>query len=130
MWPKGAFLLKVRINGTHHYVLLYDIWVFTHRLNKENLNLRRGKNKSSLDPDKEKGSDAAMQRLTLKPFCSANWMMVSLLSLVVFVASKTATCPPSSVRYCRTSFNAAEAHCLLKEEIHQGKRISKIAVFN
>lgn len=26
---------------------------------------------------------------TLKPFCSANWMMVSRLSLVVFVASKT-----------------------------------------
>lgn len=29
------------------------------------------------------------QRVTLKPLCSANSMMVSLLSLVVFVASKT-----------------------------------------
>lgn len=39
------------MSGTHYYVLLYDIWVFTHRLNKENLNLRRAKSESSSDPD-------------------------------------------------------------------------------
>lgn len=39
------------MNGTHHDVLLYHIWIFAHRLNKENLNLRGGKGESSLDTD-------------------------------------------------------------------------------
>lgn len=36
----------------------------------------------------------------------------------------TATWPPSSVRYCRTSFNAAEAHCLKRPQVNLGGQIT------
>lgn len=34
----------------------------------------------------------------------------------VFIKKLTATCPFSSLRYCRTSFSAAKAHCLKNEK--------------
>lgn len=89
---------------------------------------------------------------TLQPFCSANLMIIFLLSLVVFVASNTcrvitvvikgysinllrnldiysplisltATCPPSTLRNCLTSFRAARAHCLKYKTHIQSPRI-------
>lgn len=62
-----VFLMKktpsyLGMKGTHYDVLLYDVWVFAHRFNKENLHLRRGESESSSDADNnvKRGGDAAL----------------------------------------------------------------------
>lgn len=74
---------------SYHYVLLYDVWVFTHWLYKEHLTNGRAAAAQCDCTLTQHLSRTVTEHVTLKPFCSANWMMVSRLSLVVFVASKT-----------------------------------------
>ena len=75
----------------YHDILWNDICVLTHRLHKKDLDWQDSEVNLKVVMSKwQTEFDTTLPRLyTLKPFCSANFTMVDLLSLVVFVASKT-----------------------------------------
>lgn len=75
----------------YHYILGNDLWVFTHRLHEKYLKWQENTVKFEVaNPNfKKKKRVPSCFKHTLYPFCSANMIMVFLLSLVVLVASKT-----------------------------------------
>lgn len=90
--PVLILLDSMKGDKAYHYILGNDLWVFTHRLHEKYLKWQENTaNFEVANPNfkKKKKRVPSCFKHTLYPFCSANMMMVLLLSLVVLVASKT-----------------------------------------
>lgn len=77
--------------AAHHDVRSYDTRVITDRFDKKYLDTKRGRRSNLLLSQSGHALIpwVAMTTRTLKPFSAPNLRIISRLSLVVFVASKT-----------------------------------------
>lgn len=144
----SLYLFWKQRDQTYKYILCNNVWVLTHRLHKKHLRRQESRVSVEAERDQQPSVLAGLQHLEPVLFRKLDDRPSSFSGCVcgikdlkqhekqLFICSSvmvaalsgwelTATWPPSTLRYWRTSFSAAMAHWLWRDQTQYD--ISKFA---